>query len=719
MSTPPPGLRPVSNPPNPWASTDVEYLDEVMGDDGPERAAPNARLTVFEDATRSIIATNDSPDVGFRWSVNPYRGCWHACAYCQAGDTPILMADGTTRRLEEVRTGDAIYGTQREGRYRRYVQTTVVAAWTTVRDAYRIELEDGTELVASGDHRYLTHRGWKYVTGAQQGHARRPHLTLNDELLGTGRFTDLAVETNDYRLGYLTGMVRGDCAVRSGDEVHGGRVRGTRRALVDMEALRRTRRYLDALDSAASDVIAAELRDASAEARASNGEHHGQMAAMTVPLEGHAPVSLATVPLERAQQAARWPAMPSLDWAKGFLAGLFDAEGTYSRGILRIAGGGSQMMALCAAMLEALRFDATLEDRSAEGLPSTLRVRGGLAEHLRFFHATNPAVSRKKNIAGAAVKTAARLRVVAIRPLSARMRLHDITTGTGDFIANGVVSHNCYARPGHEYLSMGAGTDFDRKIVVKPEAPRLLREAFEARSWKGEFVMFSGVTDCYQPLEASYRITRGCLEVCAEYRNPCGVITKAPLIERDLDLLVELGKVADFGVTLSIPLWDPAKARAIEPYVATPQRRMRTVERLAKAGVRVGVNVAPLIPGLGDEDMPAILQAAHDAGASHAGFVFLRLPGPVAPVFVDRLRAALPLRAEKVLARVREARGGKLYDSTFGARKVGDGPYAAAAMALFETTCRRLGLSTGNIPRPEAPPTFQRPARRGDQMKLF
>jgi DNA repair photolyase len=697
VSTPPPGLRPVSNPPNPWASTDVEYLDEVMGDDGPERAAPNARLTVFEDATRSIIATNDSPDVGFRWSVNPYRGCWHACAYCQAGDTPILMADGTTRALEELRVGDAIYGTQRAGRYRRYVETTVVAAWATFEDAYRIELEDGTELVASGHHRYLTHRGWKHVTGAQQGHARRPHLTLNDELLGTGRFAERAAETVDYRLGYLTGMVRGDCAIRSGGVAQAGGTRGARRTLVDIEALRRMRRYLAAADVATPDALPAE-------ARASNGD---------------AAVAGGQAPPDRIQHVARWPASPSLDWAKGFLAGLFDAEGTYSRGILRIAGGSPEMLALCAAMLEALRFDAAMEDRSAEGLPSTLRVRGGLVEHLRFFHATNPAVSRKKNIAGAAVKTAARLRVVAIRPLSARMRMHDITTGTGDFIANGVVSHNCYARPGHEYLSFGAGTDFDRKIVVKPEAPRLLREAFEARSWKGEFVMFSGVTDCYQPLEASYRLTRGCLEVCAEYRNPCGVITKAPLIERDLDVLVELGKVADFGVTLSIPLWDPAKARAIEPYVATPQRRIRTVERLAKAGVRVGVNVAPLIPGLGDEDMPAILQAAHDAGASHAGFVFLRLPGPVAPVFVERLRAALPLRAEKVLARVREARGGKLYDSTFGARKVGDGPYAAAAMALFEATCRRLGLATGNIPRPEAPPTFQRPARTGDQMKLF
>jgi hypothetical protein len=141
--------------------------------------------------------------------------------------------------------------------------------------------------------------------------------------------------------------------------------------------------------------------------------------------------------------------------------------------------------------------------------------------------------------------------------------MFDITTGTGDFIANGVVSHNCYARPTHEYLGLGAGTDFERKITVKPEAPRLLREAFERPSWKGDLIAFSGVTDCYQPLEASYQLTRGCLEVCREYRNPVAIITKAPLVERDIDLLVALSKVAPVSVTVSIPLWDRDHARAL------------------------------------------------------------------------------------------------------------------------------------------------------------
>src|SRR3989475_5072153 len=226
----------------------------------------------------------------------------------------------------------------------------------------------------------------------------------------------------------------------------------------------------------------------------------------------------------------------------------------------------------------------------------------------------------------------------------------------------------CYARPTHEYLGLGAGTDFERKITVKPQAPQLLREAFERPSWKGELVVFSGVTDCYQPLEASYRLTRGCLEVCAEYRNPAGIITKSPLIERDLDVLQQLQKDARVSVSVSIPIWGRGHAHAIEPYVATPQRRMKTIERLATAGLDVGVNVAPVIPGLSDADIPRILEAACAAGARRAGFLFPRLPGSVNPGFEQRLRESLPLRADRVLNRVRDARGGKLYDSRWGVR---------------------------------------------------
>jgi DNA repair photolyase len=274
----------------------------------------------------------------------------------------------------------------------------------------------------------------------------------------------------------------------------------------------------------------------------------------------------------------------------------------------------------------------------------------------------------------------------------------------------------CYARPSHEYLSFGAGTDFDTKIVIKPQAPALLRQAFDRPSWRGELVMFSGNTDCYQPLEATYQLTRGLLEVCAEYRNPCAIITKAPLIERDLDLLQELVRVARVSVSVSLAFWDPDRQRALEPHVATPLRRIRTIERLARAGIPVGVMVGPIIPGLNDNDLAEILTAARSVGATHAGHVLLRLPGSVAAVFEERLRDRLPLVADKVLHRIRETRGGdKLSDPRFGSRMVGEGPYAATIHDLFETMKRKLDYV--DEPMDEAPTTFRRPHR--GQLSLF
>ena len=272
----------------------------------------------------------------------------------------------------------------------------------------------------------------------------------------------------------------------------------------------------------------------------------------------------------------------------------------------------------------------------------------------------------------------------------------------------------CYARPTHEYLGFGAGSDFERKLVVKRRAPELLAVAFERRSWRGELVVFSGNTDCYQPLEKSLELTRGCLAVCADYRNPVHIITKGVLVERDLDLLTQLAAEAHAGVTLSIPFLNVDVARAMEPYAPPPARRLEAVRRLSEAGLDVSVNVAPLIPGLNDREVVPILEAARAAGAKAAGIVPLRLPGSAAEVFTERLRDALPLAAEKVLTRVREMRDGKLNDARFGSRMEGRGRYIETVMELFDVTVRRLGME-----RREAAPhavTFRRP---GPQLDLF
>lgn len=660
----------VDNPQNRFEATyttwDVEALEDI----------PRATLHVYEDRSKSILATNDSPDVGFRWSVNPYRGCTHACSYCLDGDTQILMADGSQRALRDVRVGDEIVGTRRRGAHRRFARARVLAHWNTVKPAVRVTLSDGTTLIASPDHRFLTRRGWKHVLGAEHGAARRPHLRLDSRMLGVGALPLTPAVTEDYELGYLTGMSRG--------EGHRASHHDERVDLVDVSALLRARELL-----ARHRVTTTELLSA-----AGTGTRQATPTSASV------------------QHLVSWPPSPSAEWQRGFLGGLFDAEGSYRRGILRIPVRDS---ATRAQALEACRrsgFDAVLEPARDDGV-RTVRVRGGLREHLRFFQLVDPAIRRKCDVEGQALEHRHTAGVAAIEPLGVDMQMFDITTTTGDFIANGVVSHNCYARPTHEYLSLGAGTDFERKIVVKPEAPALLREAFDKKSWKGELVVMSGVTDCYQPLEGKMRLTRGLLEVCLEYRNPVGLITKSPLVERDVDLLAELAEKASARVSVSIPFWKKDIARAMEPNVTTPERRMRIVERLAKAGVPVGVSVSPIIPGLNDEDIGEVLEAAKDAGATHAFYVLLRLPGAVKDVFEERLRRELPLRADRVMNRIRETRGGKLYDTRWATRGTGEGVYADMISALFEKTTRRLGLRKDDVTlAPEVASTFRRPDPR-------
>jgi DNA repair photolyase len=272
----------------------------------------------------------------------------------------------------------------------------------------------------------------------------------------------------------------------------------------------------------------------------------------------------------------------------------------------------------------------------------------------------------------------------------------------------------CYARTGHEYLGFGAGTDFERKIVVKRNAPALLREHFERRSWTGETLVFSGVTDCYQPLEAAYGLTRACLEVCLEYRNPVGVISKGALIRRDAELLGALAREATAAVALSIGSCDDELARKIEPWASPPSRRFEALAALADAGVNVGVSLAPIIPGLNDEQIPELLARAKEAGARWAFMTLLRLPGSVLPAFEQRLHEAVPLRAAKVMHAIEDMRGGQRNDSRFGSRMRGQGPRWAAIEAMFEAHRRRLGLAHSPSEPPRA--TFRRPRA---QRELF
>jgi DNA repair photolyase len=578
----------------------------------------SAPIEFVEIEAKSVL--NRVQGMPFKWSINPYRGCSHACQFCSDGKTPILMADCTTRPLEEIHIGDQIYGTVKRGNYRRYARTFVLNHWSVEKPSYRIVLEDGTQLVASGDHRFLTERGWKFVIGAEQGPMTRPHLTTNNKLMGTGKFAAPPQRTIDYKRGYLCGLIRGDGFL--GFYAHDGerRFRGSlyqfRLALTDFEGLERAQEYL-------LDFAVPTRRFVFQHARAGV---RGVRAMDAIATQTRSRV-------EEVERIVGWPTDPSPDWRRGFLAGIFDAEGGYNKGshnssILRIGNTDPLIINCTTRCLEKLGFAFAIDWYSKPPMKplKIVRLRGGLREHLRFFHTVDPAISRKRDIEGQAVKHNTRLRVVEIEPVGVR-QLFDITTGTGDFIANGVVSHNCYARRTHWFLDEDGVNQWSSKIFVKINAPEVLRRELSRPGWRREEVALGTATDPYQAAERRYRITRGILEALRDYRTPVGIVTRSPLILRDLDILTTMAGRVDVTVCVSIATMDPALARQIEPTVAAPGQRLRAVERLAAAGIRTGVLLAPVLPGLTDrpESLAAVIRSARNAGAAFVGHRVLYL----------------------------------------------------------------------------------------------
>lgn len=255
----------------------------------------------------------------------------------------------------------------------------------------------------------------------------------------------------------------------------------------------------------------------------------------------------------------------------------------------------------------------------------------------------------------------------------------------------------CYARPSHEYLGFSSGIDFETKIMVKEDAPELLEATFKKKTWRPQMVMLSGDTDCYQPVERTLQLTRRCLEVFLKYRNPVGIVTKNALITRDLDIIKELNALNLVVVTISVTSLDANLIRAMEPRTATPQKRLETIAALASVGVPVCVNVAPVIPGLTDEEIPSILKAAAERGAKIAAYTLVRLPYSVKNLFIDWLERELPERAPKVINRIRDVRDGALNDTRWGARMSGEGEYARMIKDLFNLHCKKYGLNKETV----------------------
>ncbi len=595
--------------------------------------APDSIPTRFyEVRARSILnrvpAASRMP---FRWTINPLRGCSHACNYCLSGDTRVLMADGRYKPLSDLEVGEHIYGTSREGVHRKFEITTVLDKWSSIEPAYSVELEDGTELITSDHHRFLTKRGWKYVSGADSGPFKRPHLTPGLKLLGVGRPVEPPSDDGDYRKGYLCGLIRGDgylyrwLRTRRDGRTYTAHLFNL--ALTDSEALERAEFFLREFGVAVHSGI---HRKAVGNRRAVSAVRSG-----------------ARVSFERITDLITWPLSPGLSWQKGFLAGLFDAEGssTSSR-VLCISNGDPRILSWTTASLDALGFKHSLIDQretTKDGV-AHVRVLGGLPEHMRFLLTTDPAITRKRSISGRRLWTSSDLRLASIRPIGVVMRMYDITTGTGDFIANGVVSHNCFARPTHTYLDFNAGRDFEREIVVKVNAPELARAELNRPSWKKEHVALGTNTDPYQWVEGRYKLMPGIWEAMRDAANPCSILTKSPLLLRDLDVMKQINDVTDFGAALSVPTLDEKAWRATEPHTPNPRARLEAVAELMRNGIRTGVLIAPLMPGVNDapEQVEPILELAAEAGAAYVTGIALHLRGEVRDLWFEWLREHRP-----------------------------------------------------------------------------
>lgn len=450
-----------------------------------------AGITFHEVVAKSAL--NHVPGSGnalpFGWTINPYRGCSHACAYCLSPETLILMADGRQKPLWDVRVGDHVYGTEKHGAYRRYVPTAVQASWNTRKRGYRITLADGTSIVASGDHRFLSSRGWKYVTGAMSGPGTRPYLTLRNKLMGFG--------------------------------------------------------------------------------------------------------------------------------ARG----------------LRLTG---------------------------------------------------PAISRKLSMDGLAVKSNARLEVVSIEDLREEIDMIDITTGTGDFIANGVISHNCFARPTHRYLELDAGKDFDSQIIVKVNVAEVLAKELARPSWGRHPVALGTNTDPYQRAEGRYRLMPGIVSALAANGTPFSILTKGTLLRRDLPLLAELRGIVPVDLAMSIAIYDDELQQSVEPGTPSTTARLATVTAAREHGLECSVFLMPILPYLTDTmaHLDDALRRVRDAGASSVLYTALHLRPGVKEWFMLWLAGAHP----ELVARYEE-----LYASSAYAPK----EYRKWLGARIRPLMRRYGLERG------------------------
>jgi DNA repair photolyase len=423
--------------------------------------------------------------------------------------------------------------------------------------------------------------------------------------MGTGGFAEPPKQTAAYRRGYLCGLIRGDGSGGHYSYPQPGRPAGRtglfRLPLAGPEGREALDRAVDYLARAGLECAAVSELTA---IRTSSAEQ-----------------------VRTLDSLLDWPDQPGPDWHKGFLAGIFDAHGGYQDGTLRLAPADPAINGWLAFSLETLGFGSAIERSAGRAL---VRLRGGLGEALRFFHTADPAATAKRSAEGAIVPSGDGLRVVAVERLGLQLPMYDITTGTGDFIANGVVSHNCFARNSHTYLDLDAGADFNSRIVVKVNAPELVRKKLASPSWAGEHIAVGMNVDCYQRAEGRYRLMPGIIGALTDAANPFSILTKGTLILRDIELLAAAAEVTEVGLNVSAGFVDQDLWRSLEPGTPAPARRLEACAALNERGLGCGVLMGPVVPYLSDSPAQldeAVRQAAA-AGARHVSPIVLHLrPG--------------------------------------------------------------------------------------------
>nr|BFF21863.1 hypothetical protein GCM10025730_53840 [Promicromonospora thailandica] len=419
-------------------------------------------------------------------------------------------------------------------------------------------------------------------------------------------------ESPEYRRGYLTGMIRGDGMIFE-KTYTSGRIAMFRLALVDHEALARSQDYL------ATAGVATNRRpfsSATATRQAIDGIFTSRQANVTA-----------------IRRMIEWPDAPDRSWYAGFLAGIFDAEGSCDGQVLRISNSDERMLTMTMEAMDALGVAHVREPANKIGV-TNIRVIGGLASRRKFFALTGPAITRKLKIVGAAVKTSVSLRIVSVEALGTESDMIDITTGTGDFIANGVISHNCFARNTHEYLDLDSGRDFDSQVVVKVNVDEVLRAELAKRTWTHEAVALGTNTDPYQRAEGRYRLMPGIISALADSGTPFSILTKGTLLRRDLPLLQQAAERVDIGLGVSLAFADTPQGKelqhAVEPGTPTPRARLDLIRAIRAAGLPCGVMVAPVLPWLTDPlaHLERLLDDVAEAGATGVTVLPLHLrPG--------------------------------------------------------------------------------------------